>query len=108
MCGLPLWFLRLRVQFLALFTVACAKQPSACLCACLHQAHLGHRNLYVLCAGSHPPAPSTSSSLPLPPDNALLGSNVYSVPESCLLAWASVHFARTFGKRARRWVVLGL
>lgn len=36
-------------------------------------------------------------ALSLPPDSQFTGSNVFSVPEACLLAWASAHFAREFG-----------
>ena len=33
----------------------------------------------------------------VPPDTAILGSNVLSVPESALLAWMSAHYLREFG-----------
>ncbi|MEW5311269.1 MAG: hypothetical protein WDW38_002999 [Sanguina aurantia] len=42
------------------------------------------------------------ASLSLPPDSAFTGSNVYSVPESILLAWASAHYTREFGAKVAR------
>ncbi|KAF5834411.1 flagellar associated protein [Dunaliella salina] len=48
--------------------------------------------------------PSSNASVVLPPDSALMGSNMYSVAETCLLAWASLHFKREFGSRAARLV----
>ena len=33
----------------------------------------------------------------LPPDSALLGSNVMSVPECALLAWMTAHYTLAFG-----------
>ena len=37
----------------------------------------------------------------LPPDSAITGSNLYSVPESVLLAWMTAHFLREFGDKVR-------
>ncbi|MEW5300161.1 MAG: hypothetical protein WDW36_003110 [Sanguina aurantia] len=42
------------------------------------------------------------TSLNLPPDSAFTGSNVYSVSESILLAWASAHYTREFGAKVAR------
>ena len=42
------------------------------------------------------------SSLQLPPDAAMVGSNLYSVAESILLAWMTCHFGREFPSRAHR------
>jgi len=47
---------------------------------------------------------TTSVEKNLPPDSALVGSNIYSVAETCLLAWASLHYKREFGSRAARLV----
>lgn len=38
----------------------------------------------------------------LPPESQLVGSNVFSVAECCLLAWASAHYALLFGPKAKR------
>ena len=34
-----------------------------------------------------------------PPDAAITGTNLYSVPESVLLAWMTAHFMREFGDK---------
>jgi hypothetical protein len=41
-------------------------------------------------------------TLLLPPDAAITGSNLYSVPESILLTWMTAHFTREFGDKAHR------
>ncbi|GAX74871.1 hypothetical protein CEUSTIGMA_g2317.t1 [Chlamydomonas eustigma] len=38
----------------------------------------------------------------LPPDSAIAGSNMYSVPESVLLAWMTAHYMREFGDKGFR------
>ena len=35
----------------------------------------------------------------MPPDSTITGSNLYSVPESVLLAWMTAHFLREFGSK---------
>lgn len=46
--------------------------------------------------------PPHIQALLVPADSCIVGSNMYTVAESCLLAWASSHFAREFGVRANR------
>lgn len=45
------------------------------------------------------------TGLGLPPDSTIVGSNVYSVPESVLLAWMTMHFSREFGERVSAGMV---